>query len=384
MKKLFVILAILILFFSSLYNVYAEENKDFDSAISDVISGINEEDFKDITDYLNEILNQNLSFKDILISFLTGDGGLSFNQIIASISGSFTGIISSVKEVLTYVLFIGIFCTLLNIINCKNNGNNDKNAIYFICYSLVVVLSVKLIDVVFSTSYLAIEKMIKIVDGAFPTLLTLSEFSGGFGSSVFKPMSYIVSVFSSAIVNSLLFPILKASATCVIVGNLSTTVKLDNLKKSLLSFTKWSLGIITIAFTVFLTAQSFVNMQYNGISFKILKYATGSIIPIVGGFISGGMDVLLSSAILVKNSFGLMLVFYVFLSVGSAGFTVLIISFILKFAVSVCEPILDERFVKLLSGIGEVFSSLTAVIFICGFSYVLVCFSLINSTALIL
>lgn len=384
MKKIFTISIILIIFSTCFVKVCAKENNDFDGAINEVISGIDEENFKEITEYLNGVFNQNLSFKDILISFLTGDGGPSFNLIIKAFTGLFSDVIDGVKDVLRYVLFIGIFCTLLNIINSKNDGNNSKNVIYFICYSLVVMLCVRLIDVVFSTSFSSIEKMANTVDGSFPTLLTLSEFSGGFGSGIFKPMSYIVSLLSSTIIKNVFFPVLQATATCVVVGNLSLAVKLDSLKKSLLSLIKWSLGIITILFTVFLTAQSFVNMQYNGISFKILKYATGSIIPIVGGFISGSMDVLLSSAILVKNSFGLMLVFYVFLTVGSAGFTVLIISFILKFAVSVCEPILDERFVKLLNGIGEVFSTLTAVIFVCGFSYLLVCFSLINSTALIL
>lgn len=384
MKKIFTISIILIIFSTCFVKVCAKENNDFDGAINEVISGIDEENFKEITEYLNGVFNQNLSFKDILISFLTGDSGPSFNQIIKAFTGLFSDVIDGVKDVLRYVLFIGIFCTLLNIINSKNDGNNSKNVIYFICYSLVLMLCVRLIDVVFSTSFSSIEKMANTVDGSFPTLLTLSEFSGGFGSGIFKPMSYIVSLLSSTIIKNVFFPVLQATATCVVVGNLSLAVKLDSLKKSLLSLIKWSLGIITILFTVFLTAQSFVNMQYNGISFKILKYATGSIIPIVGGFISGSMDVLLSSAILVKNSFGLMLVFYVFLTVGSAGFTVLIISFILKFAVSVCEPILDERFVKLLNGIGEVFSSLTAVIFVCGFSYILVCFSLINSTALIL
>lgn len=384
MKKIFTISIILIIFSTCFVKVCAKENNDFDGAINEVISGIDEENFKEITEYLNGVFNQNLSFKDILISFLTGDSGPSFNQIIKAFTGLFSDVIDGVKDVLRYVLFIGIFCTLLNIINSKNDGNNTKNVIYFICYSLVVMLCVRLIDVVFSRSFSSIEKMANTVDGSFPTLLTLSEFSGGFGSGIFKPMSYIVSLLSSTIIKNVFFPVLQATATCVVVGNLSLAVKLDSLKKSLLSFIKWSLGIITILFTVFLTAQSFVNMQYNGISFKILKYATGSIIPIVGGFISGSMDVLLSSAILVKNSFGLMLVFYVFLTVGSAGFTVLIISFILKFAVSVCEPILDERFVKLLNGIGEVFSTLTAVIFVCGFSYLLVCFSLINSTALIL
>jgi stage III sporulation protein AE len=137
-------------------------------------------------------------------------------------------------------------------------------------------------------------------------------------------------------------------------------------------------------FTIVLTAQGIVNMQYNGLSFKILKYATGSLIPIVGGFVSGGLDLLLSSAVLVKNSFGLIVVIYViFHSVGS-GVVILIVSFLLKFIISLAEPLLDNKFVLLINGVCEIFNYLTAVIFICGFAYVLVCFSIINSTALII
>ncbi len=384
MKKTFIIVLIFTLIFLSINTVYAQENNDIDSSINDIISGIHEQDFIEITDFLNGKLNKKFTLKEWLINFLTGDGGLDFTKIISALTGSFNEVISSVSEVLLYILFIGILCTLLNVINLKNTGSNEKNIIYFICYSLVVVLSAKVIGSVFSTTVSAIENMSNTVDGAFPMLITLSEFSGGFGTAVFKPLTAIVSLLSSLIVKNLFIPILSTTATCVIVGNMSTTVKLDSLKKSLLSFIKWALGIITIVFTVIIAGQGFVNMQYNGLSFKILKYATGSIIPIVGGFISGGMDVLLSSAILVKNSFGLILVIYVFLTVANAGITVLIISFILKFAVSVCEPLLDERFVKLLNGIGEVFSYLTAILFVCGFSYILVCFSLINSTALII
>ncbi len=384
MKKSFIIAVFILMLLLSLNTVCAQESNDIDGAINDIISGINEQDFTQITDLLNDKFNKSLSFKEWIISFLTGDGGFNFIKILNTISGSFNDVISSVSEVLLYILFIGILCSILNIINSKKSDNNEKNIIYFICYSLVIVLCAKVISAVFSTTILAVENMSNTVDKSFPMLITLCEFSGGFGTAIFKPLTAVVSLLTSLIVKNLFIPILSTTATCVIVGNMSTTVKLDSLKKSLLSFTKWALGIITIVFTVVITAQGLVNMQYNGLSFKILKYATGSIIPIVGGFISGGMDLLLSSAVLVKNSFGLILVIYVFLTVANSGISILIISFILKFAVSICEPVLDERFVKLLNGIGEVFSYLTAVVFVCGFSYILVCFSLINSTALII
>ena len=247
-----------------------------------------------------------------------------------------------------------------------------------------MVLTSQMVSTVFYSAKETIISMSKTIDGCFPLLITLSDFSGGFGTTLVKPLTGVVSLISSVLCSQVLLPLLSTCLIAVVIGNFSTTVKLDSLKKSLLSLVKWILGIITVVFSVVITAQGIVNSQYNGLSFKILKYATGSIIPIVGGFISGGLDVILSSAVLVKNSFGLILVFYVLFSVIGAGLSVLIVSFLIKFAVSICEPLLDASVVKLLNGIGEVFSYLTAVILLCGFSYVLVCFSIINSTALII
>lgn len=384
MKKLIFILVLILLVSSQFATVKAEEKGDIDSAINNVLEGINESDFEEITKILNENFSSSKSLKEWIILFLTGDGGIDYSIISKLFKSSFSGVISSVSKILIYILFIGILCGIINIINSKNDGKNENNIIYFISYCLVVVLSSQIISSVFLSSKESIENMSKTVDGCFPLLITLSEFSGGFGTAVFKPLTAVVSLIAGVLCKEVFLPVLSTTAICVIVGNISTTVKLDALKKSLLSLVKWVLGIVTLVFTVVITAQGIVNMQYNGMSFKILKYATGSIIPIVGGFISGGLDVLLSSAVLVKNSFGLIVVFYVFFTVLSTGASILIISFLIKFAVSICEPLLDGRLVKLLSGIGEVFSYLTAVVIVCGFSYVLVCFSLINSTALII
>ncbi len=384
MKKIIFLFVIIISIYFNFTTVRAEEYGDFDGAIEDILEVIDEADFEEITKILNENLSSSKTLKEWIILFLTGDGGLDISLILSLFNLSFQGVISSVGRLLIYVLFIGILCGIVNIINSKNNDNNEQNIINFILYCLVVTLSSQIISTVFSSTRESIENMTKTVDGCFPLLITLSEFSGGFGTALFKPITAVVSLISGVLCKEIFLPILSTTAICVIVGNISTTIKLDALKKSLLSLVKWILGIVTIVFTIVITAQGIVNMQYNGMSFKILKYATGSIIPIVGGFISGGLDVLLSSAVLVKNSFGLIIVFYVFFKVISTGATILIVSFLLKFAVSVAEPLLDGRVVKLLTGIGEVFSYLTAVIILCGFSYVLVCFTIINSTALII
>ena len=384
MKKIIIVLIFFLIFSCNFSSVSAQETGDIDGAINDILGGINDSDFEGISQILNDNFNDNKSIKEWIVLFLTGEVNVNISMILRVLKSSFSGVVESVSKVLVYVIFIGITFGILNVINHKKNSNNEKNIIYFISYSLVVVLTSQMVSTVFYSAKETIISMSKTIDGCFPLLITLSDFSGGFGTALIKPLTGVVSLISSVLCSQVLLPLLSTCLIAVVIGNFSTTVKLDSLKKSLLSLVKWILGIITVVFSVVITAQGIVNSQYNGLSFKILKYATGSIIPIVGGFISGGLDLILSSAVLVKNSFGLILVFYVLFSVIGAGLSVLIVSFLIKFAVSICEPLLDGSVVKLLSGIGEVFSYLTAVILLCGFSYVLVCFSIINSTALII
>lgn len=385
MKKL--ILLIIILFIISMIpiKVYASDNfNDIDSSVNEIIDGIGEDDFKFLVDFLNNFFGDKKTLKERLVLFITGEISLEFDTFVLYLKSQLFGVVQSVLKLLCYVIFIAVSCSVLNIIISKNNDNNAKSIIYFICYFIVVALISKLVFTIFDNAKDKILNIKNTLEICFPMLITLSEFSGGFGSLLFKPIVSVCSFFVSNISTSTFLPILNLSLICVIIGNISSTIKLNSLYKTLLSLVKWILGVLTLVFSIVLAAQGIVNMQYNGLSFKILKYATGSLIPIVGSFISGGLDVLLSSAILVKNSFGLILVVYLLFSTLSYGGVIIIVSFILKFVISLCESLLDSKFVQLINGVCEIFNCLTAVIFICGFVYILVCFSIINSTALII
>ena len=362
----------------------SDEKINIDDSINSILDGINEENLSDLNDTLDGLFRDGKTLKERILSFISGGENFDFNDLFIYFTGGVSGVLHTVLEIMCYVIFIGILCTTLNKIISKNSDKNENNIIYFICYAIVVVLSSKLVSSVFNMAINAIDKMNKTIDLTFPLLITLAEFSGGFGNVIFKPLYSVLSFLTSSFCESFLIPLLSCAGVCVVIGNISSTVKLNSLKKSILSLVKWSIGIITLLFSIFITAKGAVNSQYNGLSFKVLKYATGSLIPIVGGFISGGIDVLLASSVLVKNSFGLILVVYVFLTVGSVGISILLASFLIKFTVSVCEPLIDNKFIEFSNGIGDVFSCLSAVIFLCGFAYILVCFSVIGSTALII
>ena len=90
----------------------------------------------------------------------------------------------------------------------------------------------------------------------------------------------------------------------LVINNLSQSIKLSKLS----SFIK-NINIVTIGamFTIYLglvSIQGIYVTSFDKFSVKTVKFAIGNFIPVVGGFVSDSVDILLSSSQLIKNVFG--------------------------------------------------------------------------------
>ncbi len=383
MKKAFIFLFILISFFIFIdknYVLGAENNLNTDEILNEIINGINEGDFIEIINTLNSFFGKDLSFKDWLVKFFSGELDLNFNDLKTYLLNGVFNIFSNVATILSVLLFLVIFQYVANIIISRNNDNTEKNIIFYICYSLFIIVITKLSTSVFSYTIETINKIVKIINIIFPVMFSISGLIGNLGVALCKPITAFITIFSSNIVTNFFIPILLLSLTAILVGNISNNITLNNLNKNLLNFFKWTLGILTIVFTCVVTISGIVNAQYNSASVKVLKYATGSLVPIVGGFLSGGVDVFLSSALLLKNSIGILGVLYLFISIFGSAISILILSFIIKFLISICEPIADKKLVNITTSVTDIFNYLAGIIFICGFMCFLSVICFITST----
>lgn len=370
--------------FFTVNTAYAETNNNYDNTINEIINGIDENTFNFITEFFNELFNDNKTFKERLISFFNGELNLSLSTVSKYLLNGISNVFNNFAKLLTYILFLGILCNISNIIICKNNDNTEKNTIFYICYILAVLVISQILYTMFNYAINVIKNINDTIQIVFPIIFSLSSLIGNFGVTLFKPFTAFIGLFTSVITNNFFIPLLMFSSSTVIIGNISDGVSLKNISKNLFSFFKWTLGIFIVIFTALIGSQGFVNMQFNGASVKILKYATGSLVPIVGGFLSGGVDILLSSTVLIKNAVGLMAIIYMIFYVGGAGISILIYSFILKFGISICEPVIDKKFSTSLLGITDIFNLLASLVFICGFVFIITVLAIIGATATII
>lgn len=377
---LILILVFLAIFTPKIY-VKAEENEsEFDSEISKVLDGISEEDFEEIANFLNSVFGDNKGIKERIISLLSGEINLNFKSILKWFLSQISLDYNSSFSILFYVVLLAVTCSILNRIFVKNNDNTEKSTIFYIFYALTLTVLCKLIFNAFEFSKQCVLDTQNKMQILYPLAFSLSSLLGDFTVSTIKPFTVFLGYFSLNLFGNFFIPLLSLITVTLIIGNLSNGIKLNSLNKTLISLYKWVLGIITLIYSFMLSLSTVSSGQFAGISVKVLKYVSGSLVPIVGSFISSGTDVFFSAVVLVKNAVGIIAVLYLLFSTVGKGLSLLVISFLSKFISSVLEPIVDERFIKVINGVGEILTLLSSFLLLSGFVYFITTLSFIFQT----
>ena len=243
-----------------------------------------------------------------------------------------------------------------------------QKMIYIACYGAILsILSIALGSIVVDVKN-TINDMDTLMGIVFPILITLTAALGGAGSvAVYQPMMAVLTTVILKIINIFIMPLFMASVIFGMVGNLSSNVKLEKLTAATKSIAEWSLGIIFSLFVAVLTAQGVTGAAFDSVSVKSAKFALSSYVPILGGYLSEGFDLVMASCVLIKNALGLcsiiILMFIVFVPV----IKILVLMFSLRLAAAIIEPISDEKIASLLYTTSK--NLVTLIVILLGFAF---------------
>ena len=96
-------------------------------------------------------------------------------------------------------------------------------------------------------------------------------------------------------------------------------------------------------FTTFITTNGISGAIADNLSIKSAKFAISSYVPILGGYLSDGLDLAVASVMLVKNAVGVGGVILMLSIVLSPVIKILIFSLGLKLVAGIIEPIGNKR-----------------------------------------
>jgi len=361
-RKKTAVIILLILIFISVFTggiVKAEDGSESDGNLESTVSDMLDKlDLSELENY-SQILDgfesfKGKTFKEKLIMLMKGDIQGEYSSVFSMI---FSGIIDNIKSKMP--VFISIFgllilCGIINMVKPQFKGKSVSEIAYFLTFAVVISLTAYLIYEATDSAVSAIETMTNQIEIIFPIMLTLMTVTGGTSSvGVYNPAMLFVSNSIVIIIKNVVFPIVTLMYVISVVGNLGGSIKLKSLYNFFQSLAKWIIGLITAVFSVFITVQGLTVGMYDGISLRAIKYTVNSSLPIVGGLIKDGMDMILASAVLIKNAVGTVAIILIFSAILEPVITVIAISLLLKLLAAVTEPISDKRMTDFLGSVSN-------------------------------
>ncbi len=378
-KGIFLLLIICILLFTSSGSAYAKSDSDYEienslnDAVDEQLEGI---DFSEIDQYIASLEDGNKKFfgsgsfyekvKEIL-NGNTPDAGSFLEAFFKSVFEEFTAFLPSFGAIAGVSILLGI------IGNLKPKENSSlSEVVYFACYGVVLVLTVAgVLSLLRETQWVisGINSQMQII---FPILLTTMSGLGATSSvAVYKPTVALLSGGMVQLISYVVLPIVILTIVFSIVSNMSKDIKLSKTVGFLESSAVW---VVCVSFTVFMAFMSVNGITAgvsDGISVRAAKFALSSYVPILGGYLSEGFNVLMAGGVLIKNSVGLcgIILLVSFLVVPIIKISLFMLG--LKLVAAVVEPVTDHRIPTFLTMVAKNIKMLIVCIVGVGFMYFL-------------
>ena len=364
-KKYFVILLVLCIICAGFFG--CDRKKACADELSDTVQEeINNLDLDELNDFFDGVSTDDYDFLTVFNNILSGkyDGAEDFFDYLKTI------LFSEISTLMPTVIAVIAMALLYEIVRNFKSGylsSNVETVIKFASVLTVIILLFPTFISIWNKTRNVIENIGKFSEIMSPIMLTLMVASGGTASAaVYKPS---VVFFTGAIINvfhSLALPLIGILTVFNIASHFSKEIKLKKFSEFFGGILKWIFGIIITVYGLFITVQGITVSASDGISAKIAKYAVSNSVPIVGGLIREGLDVVAAGSIVIKNALGVAGLIGIFYFLLSPIMHMIVFSILLKLAAAVCDVFAGDTVPEFLSTLSKSVNYLIASVLTVG------------------
>lgn len=390
-KRKFVYVIVALIFFSCFYGrfdiasgfkvnvAYAESSekeeieKELEEEISSQLSNLDFSDVESVLDSLTleaKTLFSSESFLDKVNYVISGEYAESSESFFSAVTSIFWKDLKNYLPIIATIISVAILGGMVSALRPVTGGKSIGNVVHFVTYGVILVFLGTTITQIVTLTQNTLTSIKGMFDGIFPILLTLLTALGGSVSvGIYQPAIALLGNLFVSLITYFLLPLFIFSIVFSIVGNLSQNTRLDKFVSFLQSLFKWTIGLCFTIFLGFVSIQGIMAGAVDGLSIRTAKYAIKSYIPIVGGYVSDGLAIIMASSSLIKNAVGGVGLFVLLATVISPILSIAIFMLALKFMAGIIEPIGDKKISGFLSDMSKSMSLLVALLVAVSFMY---------------
>ena len=332
-----------------------------------------------ITDYYNKtvapFLSENgidFNFEEMTESIYNREFSFSPTAIINGIIRMFIGCVRESFVSIAIIIMLSVLCGFLN--NLTFTGSIEGNsAAFYICFCVICAVCAESFTKSVESGVYAISIMGDFVKISSPVLITLIISSGQTASAaVFSPVLTSAAMVSVTVASGILTPLIYGSFSLGALNCIGDGINLERVGRLLKNIAKWIMGFFLTVFSGISTIASVSSGAMNAVVGKAVKFAVGNFIPVVGGFLSDSMEMVISCTSVVKGAVGAGVMAVVAVIFVSCGIRLIAQLWIFRICAAVTAPVGDIRIIKLLDDIADCISLVFSALCTCSFLFLIV------------
>lgn len=372
MRKIIVIFLIAIFFILSINSVVIatdENTASQEEILESQQDSLNISSFIEETKKYTQNTFEDLDMGEIFSSAITGDID---NETLLKTFFNMAG-----EEVLDCISILGSIVVIIvihSILKSISEGLENKSIsqiTYYVQYILIVTLIMTNFADILSMVTTSINNLVGFMNSLIPILITLMLTTGNIASAgIIEPIILFIITFIGNFITSVLIPFVLIANVLGIVSKVSDRVQIDKLSKFFNSSVVWVLGIVLTIFVGVLSVEGSLSSTVDGITAKTAKAAVTNFIPVVGKILGDAVDTVIGCSNVLKNAVGIIGVIVILCICVGPIIKLAVLMALYYLAGAVCQPIADDRIVKLLDQMGDTFKMLLAIM--CSVSVMLI------------
>lgn len=328
---------------------------------------------EEISDGVNELISDDLdkyfsdesgmgSLRDFIIKVTNGEN-VRLTDIFSYFTESLKQNLLEVAAGISIIVILSVLGGMSDALTSGFKKQSTKTIVYYAVYSGAVAAVAVMFSALVRSTVTAMDDLNNLVKYASPVFVTLLTALGGVGGAeMLAPFTLLIGGVVMNVINALIIPLFFAALVFTIVGNLSENVRLGKLTKAVKSIGSWVLGGMFGLITGLASIQGLVGAGIDTVAVKSAKFALSGYIPILGGYISEGFDIVMAGGVLIKNAFGLG-AFVLLIAIAAAPLIKLILfSLALKLTAGVIEPVGDPKISEMVYGAAGCLNLLIAAV----------------------
>lgn len=301
------------------------------------------------------------------------NGGFSVNPIdvFNNILGMIFGEVKSFSVQMVMILVMTVISSAVCNLDNSLGENAGGRAAFFTFFTVISGLALNCFSTALSYATEVIGTMTAFMNKLTPVLmLTLFTCCKPASAAAFEPVMSAAVFAVSVVIEKCVVPLMAFSAVLSVAGNVGDNNGISGVVKIIKSLNKWLMAFMITLFTGINAIYGFTASSLDAVGAKTIKFAVGSLVPVVGGFLSDTLETVAGSAQLLKNAAGVSGIIIIggicIMPIIKIG----VMQLLMKLTAAITEPICDKRISAMLRDVGEAVTTifgtvvLTSVLFL--------------------